>query len=71
MVKKPVGFVKEKSIKARVEQMTQRTYEIPYWDNMDKTLEQRKSRSTSKIPEWISNIYPFLMANEFQNVQLK
>ncbi|MCK9466717.1 MAG: FG-GAP-like repeat-containing protein [Candidatus Absconditabacterales bacterium] len=70
-VKKPIGFVKESAIKAKVEQITQRTYEVPYWDNFDQTLEQRKSESSGKIPEWISTAYPFLMANEFKNVQLK
>gem|GEM_PF-2062499 len=34
-------------------------------------MEQRKSESKSKIPEWILNAYPFLKADEFQNVQLK
>lgn len=71
MVKKPIWFVKESAIKAKVEQITQRTYEVPYWDNFDKTMEQRKSESKSKIPEWILNAYPFLKADEFQNVQLK
>lgn len=74
IIKKPIGFVKESSIKAKVEQITQRTYEVPYWDNFDKTFDERNKQS-NEIPQWAKNAIwsgvQFLMANEFQNVQLK
>jgi len=37
--------------------MTQRTYEVPYWDNMDQTLSERNINAKTKIPEWISDMF--------------
>ncbi len=71
IVKWNIGLVWEESIKAKIEQMTQRTYEVPYRDNMDQTLSDWNNTSKNKIPEWVTNIFGFLKANEFQNVELK
>jgi hypothetical protein len=54
IIKKPIGFVKESSIKAKVEQITQRTYEVPYWDNFDKTFDERNKQS-NEIPQRAKN----------------
>jgi hypothetical protein len=35
---KRLPLVGETSVKAKIEQLSQRTYEVPYWDTMDQTL---------------------------------
>ena len=39
----------EQSVKAKVEQITQRTYEVPYWDNLDKTLSDLNTKTTASM----------------------
>jgi|GEM_PF-2619108 len=51
--------------------MSQRTYEVPYWDNIDKTLDDWRNKSNSKIPNWISDAFTFLQAQEFEDVELE
>ncbi|HRX63772.1 MAG TPA: hypothetical protein P5060_01570 [Candidatus Absconditabacterales bacterium] len=71
IIKGNIGLVGENSIKAKIEQMSQRTYEVPYWDNIDKTLDDWRNKSNSKIPNWISDAFTFLQAQEFEDVELE
>ncbi len=72
IVKWNIWLVWEASIKAKVEQMTQRDYEIPFWDNLDQTLSDRNTDDGwTKIPGWISDMFGFLKSSEFEEVELK
>jgi len=71
IVKWNIGLVWEDSIKAKIEQMTQRKYEVPYRDNIDQTLAEWNQNAKTKIPQWITNIFGFLKSNEFEKVELK
>jgi len=51
--------------------MSQRTYEVPYWDNLDQTLSERNNQSNSEIPSRIKDTFGFLKSNEFEDVELK
>ena len=53
IVKWKFGLVGEKSIKAKVEQITQRTYEVPLFDNFDLTLSDRNASISAKLPSSI------------------
>ncbi len=71
IVKGNIWLVWEDSIKAKIEQMTQRTYEVPYWDNLDQTLSERNTDWKAKIPDRLSDTFTFLKSNEFEEVDLK
>jgi len=71
IVKWNIWLVWEASIKAKVEQMTQRTYKVPFWDNLDQTLAERTEQWKTKIPWWISDSFAFLKADQFKDVELK
>ncbi len=71
IVKGNIWLVWENSIKAKIEQITQRTYEVPYWDNLDQTLSEQNNQSSSKIPSRIKDTFGFLKSNEFEDVELK
>jgi hypothetical protein len=71
IVKGNIWLVGEDSIKAKVEQMTQRTYEVPYWDTIDQTFSSRNKSSNSKLPDWLTNTFGFLKSNEFEEVELE
>jgi hypothetical protein len=51
--------------------MTQRTYEVPYWDNLDQTLSSMETNAKTKIPTWLSNSFGFLKSQEFEEVELQ
>jgi hypothetical protein len=38
---KRLPLVNETSVKAKIEQLSERTYEVPYWDTMDQTFASR------------------------------
>lgn len=42
-VKGKVGLVGESSVKAKIEQLTQRTYSVPFVDNIDLTAKLRQA----------------------------
>lgn len=75
IVKWNIWLVWEDSIKAKIEQMSQRTYEVPYWDNLDQTLAERKEKAKWKIwdliPDWLGDTFDFLKSEEFSDVELK
>lgn len=71
IVKSKIWLVWEYSIKAKIEQMSQRTYEVPYWDNIDQTLSKRTEKAKTKIPERISDSFSFIKSNAFAEVELK
>ena len=47
----------EQNIKAKVEQITQRDYEVPYWDNFDQTLSERNSYASANISSTRTSVF--------------
>ena len=69
---KRLPLVNETSVKAKIEQLSQRTYEVPYRDTMDQTFSSRWDKITSSMSNWIlKSFMPFLTATEFKDVELK
>ncbi len=54
IVKQPIGLVGEDAVKAKIEQLTQRQYEVPLFDNIDFT------------PQWLSDSLDFIEWAESQ-----
>lgn len=75
IVKWKIWLVAESSIKAKVEQITQRDYEVPYWDNLDQTLSDWNKTATASMPSVLANIFTWvnalLQTNEFKEAKLK
>lgn len=72
IVKKWIWLVGESSLKAKIEQMTQRTYEIPYRDNMDQTFKNIINKDQKdKIPKWIEDSFAFLKNSAFSEATLQ
>lgn len=75
IVKWKFGLVWENSIKAKVEQITQRDYEIPFRDNMDLTSSDWNANIAAKMPTALASVFTwfsaFLATNQFKDVKLK
>ena len=75
IIKWKIGLVEEKNIKAKVEQITQRTYEVPYWDNFDQTLSERNTFTSSNISSTLASVFSWftalLQTNQFKEVKMK
>ncbi len=75
IVKWKFGLVAEASIKAKVEQMTQRDYEVAYWDQFDQTLSDWNSTISAGMPSILANMFTgfsaLLQTNQFRDVKLK
>lgn len=75
IIKGKIWLVQEQNIKAKVEQITQRTYEVPYWDNFDQTLSEWNSYASTKLSSTRSNIFTWfsalLQTNQFKDVKMK
>ena len=75
IIKGKIWLVQEQNIKAKVEQITQRTYEVPYWDNLDQTLSDWNSYASTKISSTRANVFTWfsalLQTNQFKDVKMK
>ena len=75
IIKGKIWLVQEQNIKAKVEQITQRTYEVPYWDNMDQTLSERNSYASTNLSSTRASIFTWftalLQTNQFKDVKMK
>ena len=75
IVKWKIWLVAEQAVKAKVEQITQRDYEVKFRDNFDQTVSSRNntlstdmSSSMAKIFSWFAQ---FLQADKFKQANLK
>jgi len=69
---KRLPLVNETSVKAKIEQLSQRTYEVPYRDTMDQTFASRWDKISSSMSNSIlKEFMPFLSSSEFKDVELK
>lgn len=75
IVKLKFWLVAEGSIKAKVEQITQRDYEVFYVDNFDQTLADWNNALSVNMWSAFGSIFSWftalLQSNEFKNVKLK
>ena len=75
IVKWKFWLVAENSIKAKVEQITERDYEIPYWDNNDLTFSDWNLNVAATMPDALASVFTwfamFLQTDQFKKVKLK
>ena len=75
IVKWKIGLVSETSIKAKVEEITERDYEVPFWDYIDLTLSDWNLNASAKLPGALSRIFTWfsalLQTDQFKEVNLK
>ena len=75
IIKWKFWLVAESSIKAKVEQITQRDYEVAYWDNFDQTLSDWNKTITPGMSSVLANIFTWfsalLQTNDFKDAKLK
>ena len=75
IVKGKFWLVSEQAIKAKVEQMTQRDYEVAYWDHFDQTLADWNSTISANMPSALTQIFTWFAAlmqtSQFKDTKLK
>ena len=75
IIKWKFGLVAENSIKAKVEQITQRDYEIPFRDNLDLTSSDWNIVKNAEIPSALATVFTWMAAllqtNQFKEAKLK
>ena len=75
IIKGKIWLVMEQNIKAKVEQITQRDYEVPYWDDFDQTLSERNSYASTNISSTRASVFSWfsalLQTNQFKDVKMK
>lgn len=75
IIKWKFGLVAENSIKAKVEQITQRDYELPFRDNLDLTSSEWNKTTAAKMPDALASVFTWvatlLQTSEFKEAKLK